>query len=51
MSSATAYELLITACWLVGGIGLCILAAALIELYATAPLPPDEPESEHDPSV
>ncbi len=48
MSSVTAYELLLTACWLFGGVGLCILAAALIELYATAPLPP---ENEDDPSV
>ncbi len=48
MGSVTAYELLITACWLVGGIGLCILAAALIELYAIAPL---LPENEDDSSV
>ena len=48
MSTVTRYDLLITACWLFGGVGLCILAAALIELYATAPLPP---ENEDDPSV
>ena len=44
----TEYDVLITACWLFGGIGLCILAAALIELYATAPLPP---ENEDDSSI
>lgn len=47
----TEYDLLITACWLFGGIGLCILAATLIEMYATAPLPPNETESENDPPV
>ena len=32
----TEYDVLITACWLFGGIGLCILAVTLVELYATA---------------
>lgn len=31
----TLYDLLITACWLFGGIGLCILATTLIELHIT----------------
>ncbi len=34
-----------------GGNDLCILAAILIEMYATAPLPPNETESENDPPV
>ncbi len=32
----TEYDVLVTACWLFGGIGLCILAVTLVELYATA---------------
>ena len=36
MSTVTRYDLLITACWLFVGIGLCILAVTLVERYATA---------------
>ena len=32
----TEYDVLVTACWLFGGIGLCILAVTLVELYDTA---------------
>ena len=40
----TEYDVLITACWLFGGIGLCILAVTLVEVYATATAPETEEE-------
>lgn len=40
----TEYDVLITACWLFGGIGLCILAVTLVEVYATATTPETEEE-------
>ncbi len=48
MSTVTRYDLLITACWLVVGIGLCILAVTLVELYATATTTTPETEEEDD---
>lgn len=52
MSTVTRYDLLITACWLVVGIGLCILAVTLVELYATATATDKthETEEEDDPA-
>ena len=42
----TLYDMLVTACWLFGGIGLCILAATLIELSAIKP--PKASPYDHD---
>ena len=42
----TEYDVLVTACWLFGGIGLCILAVTLVELYATATATTPETEEE-----
>lgn len=44
----TEYDVLVTACWLFGGIGLCILAVTLVELYATATTTTPETEEEDD---
>ena len=48
MSTITRYDLLITACWLFVGIGLCILAVTLVELYATATTTAPDTEEEDD---
>lgn len=42
----TRYDVMITACWLFVGIGLCILAVTLAELYATAKTPETEEEDD-----
>ena len=44
----TEYDVLVTACWLFGGIGLCILALTLVERYATAAATTHEKEDEDD---
>lgn len=46
----TEYDVLVTACWLFGGIGLCILTITMVELYAAAKTPetPEEEEEEED---
>lgn len=51
-SPMTEYDVLVTACWLFGGIGLCILAVTLVELYATATATDKthETEEEDDPA-